>query len=208
MHKLPWLMGNALAGYLDFCVGLLIATLVGNAMGYGAPPILLLWGAVCALLPDTDIVLPILRGRIEGDHRTTLWHRPAATFLGLTVFLLALNLQAGVWAAVGYAALLWHYLHDTPMGGIAWLWPYSDKRFIEPAYTPGTSHEYDMYKEWCLPSYRSVGEVLLGTIVLVYVSQQVSGAMFWVVAFIGTATFVSAFMLWGIMSQRKAEASR
>lgn len=127
------LLGNALAGFLDLGVGALIAAAVLSSLGI--QPVLwhLAAAGVLAVLPDFDILLPIISGREPvGNHRMTFMHRP---LIVIPVVSLAAYLLGGqAWGIVALLCVLWHYLHDTPplsQGGIAWLWPY-DSRYWSP----------------------------------------------------------------------------
>jgi hypothetical protein len=129
MKKLPWLIGNALAGYMDFGLGALIATVVSLWWNVAPEWWYLLIGAFFALLPDLDVVVTILAGKPSNiDHHQTLLHRP--TFM-LPLVALILFISAGAfWSTLATLCLLWHYLHDTKglsEGGVAWFWPVSKK---------------------------------------------------------------------------------
>jgi hypothetical protein len=164
MPSSRWYLANALAGYLDFCMGTLIAAVCAAYAGQAPTVGLLLWGALFALLPDVDLVWPILRGHVRAgyDHRVTLMHRP--------LFVLVLTCAAVSWSGTGLClvvallGLVWHYLHDTP-DGVAWLWPFSARKFLEPQ--PGQPHEKWVEETWCQFSRRGIGEVTAGTVVIV-----------------------------------------
>ena len=107
-------------------IGLLLATLFGQAVGGESSLILLLAGVVSSLWPDVDFIVWVARGHkvdhLAHKHRDLL-HRP---------FALTPLLTLGVWAWLGplyallfCAATLAHFIHDT-IGhgwGIRWFWP-------------------------------------------------------------------------------------
>ena len=121
-----------MAGALDASVGMLIAAALAYGFGLSFSPWLLLFGAFCALLPDFDILLPILQENVVGNHKLTLLHAPSFV-LGLAVILGgmgSLYADSFFWLACPVLCLLWHYLHDTGdwffgSGAVAWGWPYT-----------------------------------------------------------------------------------
>lgn len=154
MEKLRILLANALAGSLDLCMGALIAA--ATLSSFGVHPTLwhLAAGAVLAVLPDFDVVLPILCMReVKGNHHTTLMHRPALIIPAAACAAYAVGGPA--WSMVALLCVSWHYLHDTPplgMSGIAWLWPY-DSRYWSPwgpaePHTGGPGHHEWLKKYW------------------------------------------------------------
>lgn len=178
MKKLKYLFGSALAAFMDFGVGVLIAAVVAEFIGVEIPIWFLAIGGVLALLPDFDIALPILTLRApEGNHRETLFHRP--------VFLLPLATVATwfiggeYWALTTFLCVLWHYIHDTkPLseGGIAWFWPLShnywslmgaeDPKNVNVSTSPA-EHNAWIEKNWLRLSPMLIREVSLGVIALV-----------------------------------------
>jgi hypothetical protein len=164
MHRLLKLGANAMAGFLDFATGALIISLVAQ-IGFGFE--VLLWylpiGGILALLPDFDILWPILTGKkTRGNHHTTLMHRPS--FLMILATVVAWLCGGSLFAITAFVCLLWHYLHDTwPLGDdhIDWAWPF----FERPHRTDITPGEW-LEKYWLQPSKKSVAEIGFGAIFL------------------------------------------
>lgn len=161
-----------MAGFLDLCMGALIASATLSTLGYEVLPWHLAVGAVLAVLPDFDIIIPILTDQknIE-SHHTTLAHRPL--FLLPIATLAAYLLGGSAFALVAFLCVAWHYLHDTPPlspSGIAWLWPF-DTRFVsvfgiqEPK-VGVLSHDEWITKYWLRPTARSVSEIGVGVAAL------------------------------------------
>jgi len=163
MPKIFWFIGNALAGFFDFCIGASIAAIAAALAGRLPTLWMLLWGSFFALFPDADIVKPILLRRpMEGDHHLTWWHCPftlitataaAWWFIGLDVF----------WLVVAVASLLWHYIHDTWTGGIGWLRPFNNRWFGVRSLEP---HSQWLERIWLRPSTRGGVEILAGSVAL------------------------------------------
>src|SRR5258708_5995710 len=127
---MKWYVVNALAGFKDFGVGALIASIIAHVYGIEASVWLLMaflvFGSVMAVLPDFDIIIPILRKKVTGNHRLTLMHRPLLLLPVATTIGFALGGQ--IIAVTVFTCVLWHFTHDSYGGGsIGWLWPFSDK---------------------------------------------------------------------------------
>ena len=158
MEKLRMLLGNALAGFLDLCMGAALAAVTLSA--FGTHPALwhLAIGSVLGVLPDFDIIPAVLLGReAAGNHRATLLHRPL--FVIPAAALAAYLIGGQAWGLAAFACVTWHFLHDTPplsLGGIAWLWPL-DNRYWSPwgpaePHAGGMSHHAWLEKYWLAPS--------------------------------------------------------
>ena len=199
MSKIRWYIGNALAGYWDFCKGILIAALIATAFGKVPSPWLLLWGACMALLPDIlDLVWPVLRGYVPKgyDHRTTLAHTPAAMLLGLSIFFVALiDLADKAWVLTAYLSLLWHYAHDAP-DGLVWGWPFSWRKF--PDRKEKLSHEESLERTWCRASIRSSTEIMAGSLALAVASQFVPGVLSLLCGAVALGTMLFAAAFWSM----------
>lgn len=172
MEKLRMLLGNALAGFLDLSMGAALAAVTLSAFGMQPEPWHLAVGAALAVLPDFDILLPVLRMReVTGNHRTTLMHRPL--LLVPLAALAAFALGGPAWGATAFACALWHFAHDTPplsAGGIAWLWPF-DERYWSPhgaaePRMPGMPHHEWLKKYWLRPSPLLLMEIGAGLMAL------------------------------------------
>lgn len=173
MQRALILVGDFLAGLLDLCMGALIASATLSTLGYEVLPWHLALGAVLAVLPDFDIILPILTDQkgIE-NHHTTIMHRPL--FLIPLAALVAYALGGAAWALLASLCVAWHFVHDTPPlspSGIAWVWPLSEKFLsIYGARDPrvGTMlHDEWVQTYWLRPTVRSVSEIGAGLVALV-----------------------------------------
>jgi hypothetical protein len=171
MKTIPWFYGNALAGFLDFSVGVLIATLTAHFFGVELAWWQLWVGGVLALLPDFDIAFLILaEKRVNSDHHKSPLHKPLL-MLPL-VGLIGYAIGGDYWELTALLCVLWHFIHDTPGfggGGIAWAWPISKKYWSLTGAHPliHASHEEWIRDNWLRPSRMSVREVGLGTLALV-----------------------------------------
>ena len=174
MKKLVWLELDAMAAFMDFAVGSLIAVLVDWALHVGIPPWYLPIGGVLAFLPDFDIIWPILRKfltdrKIVGNHHETLMHRPLLVIPIATT--IAYLIGGWYWAVTTFVCVLWHYVHDTQGfggGGLTWGWPLSEKYWSltgphEPAMM---DHDEWIRKFWMQLTPFSTRELLIGSVAL------------------------------------------
>lgn len=176
MERTRWFLGSALVAYLDLCVGALIGTLVLPLFGIEPTLPALAIAALLAILPDFDLIIPVLSGHVESNHRTSLWHRPIVV---LPLATIAAWIVGGPgWGATAFICVLWHYIHDTPPigdsgSGVAWAWPWSE-RFITPLGVlnaqPWDNYQQELMleKEWLTASPRSIFEIGAGTLILLY----------------------------------------
>lgn len=161
MQKLRILIANGLAGSLDLAMGALIAAATLSSLGIEVELWHLAIGAVLGVLPDFDIVGPILLGHeVEGNHHTTLMHRPILVIPAAALAAYILGGQA--WGLVAFLCVAWHYVHDTPplsQGGIAWLWPL-DSRYWS-LWGPKEPHAGHMdHHEWLRQNWMRVSAML------------------------------------------------
>lgn len=166
MEKLRILLANALAGILDLCVGAAIAATALRLAGAQIAPWHLAVGALLAVLPDLDILWPILSGQeAKGDHHLTLMHRPLLIIPAASLLMYALGGTA--WEIIAFLCVTWHYLHDTPLfgsNGVAWLWPiYSGG--VHP-HGPDVSHHKWLKENWMTLSPRLCMELGAGLVAL------------------------------------------
>lgn len=111
---------------LDIGVGILLSLGVAEWFGVPATPWLVLFGVLCALLPDSDILTLPLLGK---------WHHRMHThypLLYLPLFAAAFIVVEPLYAWIFMLGILAHLIHDTfGIGwGIAWIWPFSARRFL------------------------------------------------------------------------------
>lgn len=107
-------------------------------------PSVLLFAIVCALLPDIDMVPYVLRAHHRPDHRS-FTHYPAVY---LPLALLASIFFDPLYATLFIAGVYLHLLHDTVgIGwGIAWLWPFTPRRFR--FLSPLGNGQWELYTSW------------------------------------------------------------
>jgi hypothetical protein len=178
MDRLIILAANALAGFLDFCVGACVAVCILKYFGAPTPLWVLPIGSLFALLPDFDIVYPILVGLdFKWNHHTTLMHRPI--FLLPVAAIVAYGIAGPVWTLIAFVCVSWHYVHDSRLLGgdhIDWLWP-----LRESPHLPGDPPRW-LRLYWLRPSKKSVAEVCIGLLLLILALKL---AHFYIVAVIG-----------------------
>ena len=118
--------------FLDIAVGILGALGFSRLTGAELEPVLVGFAVACALLPDADALLHIVRGRGFGKsahmHRSLL-HYPLLLIPGVFVLVLPFDLQLAVLASLLVTA---HFVHDSiGIGwGVAWLYPF-DRRLYK-----------------------------------------------------------------------------
>ena len=111
---------------LDIGVGILLSLGVAELFGVEATPLLIVFGIACALLPDIDILTIPLLGK---------WHHRTHTHFPLVYIpfvILAFIFIDPVYATLFTLGVYAHLVHDTfGIGyGIAWLWPFSKRKFL------------------------------------------------------------------------------
>jgi hypothetical protein len=112
---------------LDIGVGVLLALGVAEYFGIPASPWLIAFGIAAALLPDIDVLTILLTKRW---HHRTYTHYP---LLWLPMCALAFVLLPLPYATLLTLGVYAHLIHDTfgiGWWGIAWLWPFSRRRFL------------------------------------------------------------------------------
>lgn len=198
------LLGNAMAGALDVSVGMLIAAAVSYGLGLPFEPWYFLVGALFALLPDSDIAIPILNGTVEGDHRATLMHRPALTLGATALFGAILSAYAGTlfWLFCPVLALLWHYVHDTGgwlfgNGAIAWKWPFTTTfhTFGAVPEEPAMPHSEWVRSHWLMAGALSRKELAAASVCLGLALAIPYGPLAGAVAFL--AASLATLAAWG-----------
>ncbi len=174
LNTLRWFIANGMAGFQDLCVGALVAAAVWRLAEYlhfheSVPWWYILIGSIFALAPDFDVIKDILsKTHITYDHHTTYFHRPIK-FMPTTLSLVAVVGTFGVgfektmvWEVLAIICLLWHYLHDYPLGDgyLNWFYPFTPDKLIP------NDHDVWLQEKWCKPSERSVEEIVVGIVCL------------------------------------------
>jgi hypothetical protein len=126
---------------LDIGVGIILS--LGAAQGFGveATPMFMTTGILFALLPDIDI-LPIF-WRTSYDHRSYPHYPIVHVPIAIGIYMLF----GPVFTTLYVLCLLAHFIHDTVgLGwGIAWLWPFSRRRFI---FLPAARMSRGWFQSW------------------------------------------------------------
>lgn len=159
-----WMIGNALAAALDAAVGMFLVALFGALTETPVALPHLALGALLALLPDADLLPGVLLKDVQGNHRTTYFHKPV--LLVPLAAGIAYGAGGGYWALVAGACVLWHYLHDT-IEGITWLWPLSPKFYSFKGPKDDllvVDHGQWLERTWLNPNERSQTELLLAAL--------------------------------------------
>lgn len=202
MSSFTWHVPHMLAAYMDFGVGILIAA---HLWGHWLRQIPSFWnllgGGVFALLPDFDIVVPILRGDIGFDHHQLWTHFPA--------FMIpiggVLGYFLGGWrvALLGSICVTWHFIHDSPPlgGGIAWTWPLSREYFsLTGAHIPQPPIETirgGIHALWGHANMFAAREILFGTLALSLAAVVLRSRFYmWLAGGIATCVWLAVAMLW------------
>lgn len=172
MQKLLMFAAVGMAMFMDYAFGVL--TIAGVSTYFGVP--LEFWqvaaGALLALLPDVDLIWPILSGnhKAETAHHTSLMHRPIVLLPVATAT--AWYLGGWFWATVTFICVFYHFLHDTKNfcdSGLEWFWPFSEKEwyfFGSEKPLPKLGVQEWIEDRWLRPSSRSVGEIGAGSLAL------------------------------------------
>lgn len=175
MKRLLGLSVTAMAAFMDVAVGALIAALVAKAMGIEPSLVMLVVGSIFALLPDFDIVVPLLiKDNFGYDHHGTILHRPI--IMVPMVAACTYILGGPYWGTAATLCVLWHYIHDTwplNVSGIAWFWPLSDKYVSPRGFDEPVDMPHTQWREtyWHRPSLLSVWELSAGLAAVVVASR-------------------------------------
>lgn len=157
-------LGNGLAAFLDFCMGIFIAHTISAFFNQSPTFQVYIFGAILGLLPDIDVIYMFVhKGLVYGDHhQESLMHRPIVIIPTTTLFA---NLLGGnQWSLITFMCITWHYIHDTKIlgggNGLNWLWPFTKNNPFK------SSHENWVENTWLRPSRKSAIEISLGFILL------------------------------------------
>jgi hypothetical protein len=200
--------GHFFAGCMDFAAGVLVVSVVGAVCGVEVP----LWayplGAFLAVLPDMDIILPVLRASnlLGWDHHQTIMHRPVLVLPTVALLGAVIGFALGnpaFYSLLFFLCVFWHYVHDTRGfggGGIAWFWPVS--RFYWGLFggeVPEDVRDRDtpFYFEWLSPTSLSVREFFLAALFLLAAPMFDQALVPWVTLLEPLFIF-SALLLWSL----------
>jgi len=168
LQKFLYLEAYALAGFMDFGVGVLVAYVFAHVWMIEVTWGVLTLGGFLALLPDLDIVPGILLNTLFPNRRHInisshhLWvsHRPLVMLpASFTLGALLAGSFGGILALI---CVSYHFLHDSLFGGdLNLYWPFGHDA------KPLMSGEEWIERYWMQPSVRSLLETLLGVICLI-----------------------------------------
>jgi len=163
-----WFISHMLAAFMDFGVGILIAVLLWRVVYKTQPSFeVVCLGGFLALVPDFDIVAPILMQGSFVDHHQLPTHFPLFMVPTVAGALWVVN---GRLATLAAPCLLWHFVHDSPPlgGGIAWLWPYSTDYWWFGWHTMSGifGNHVDFMRSWDTPSWFALRELIVGSVAL------------------------------------------
>jgi hypothetical protein len=175
MKKMFYLAANGMAAFMDAAVGSLIAVLIALLLGHP-----LSWwepfaiGAIFGLLPDFDILVPIIWTGITGhklkhQHHESVMHWPLVVLPAATV--VVWYFFGEYWGVAAFFCIAMHYIHDMVMMGYdgpGWFvrlhrtyW--ARRGAVEPA---DSDHKHWIAVNWLRPSLLSVREIAIGDIAL------------------------------------------
>jgi hypothetical protein len=111
----------------DIGIGILLSLFVAHLFDSVATPGLIVLGVVFALLPDIDLLVPQSFSAWIGGHRGLTHYPIIYLIISVVLFFVAPPLIATLFAL----AVFYHLLHDSFIlgWGIAWLWPFSPRKF-------------------------------------------------------------------------------
>jgi len=197
----------AMAAFLDFAVGTLLAVVVGNLMGKQVN----LWysfvGGFLALSPD---LVEMAKARLKwekltNNHHESWDHCPIPMITIGTI--LGCVIGGWYWGIVTFLCLFFHYNHDMEIGnsgGIAFFAPFSRKFFAwwRGFYDPKTSamyrpeNEFDSWirRNWLRPSTMSMREMLIGAISISTATGLTMG--FKIGALLFCLCWIGTWMIW------------
>lgn len=167
-----------LAMFMDIAVGIFIASaFVATGIFESSAPhwFILAAGGVLAVLPDFDLIFPIIGWLFTGknyakNHHETVMHWPL--FLLPVAGVVGGYFGGPYFALMALACVLWHFLHDAsimgPNDSIRWLfrtrpsyWSLIGK--VDPSFIPMAQW---LQKNWLRPTRLSLIEIGLGSVAL------------------------------------------
>lgn len=125
---------------LDIGFGILFSLFIAHAFGVHASVWTIFTGVVFSLLPDIDI-LPIFWPN-KYDHRSWM-HWPIIWIIPIALWFFVFG---PMWGALLLLCIVAHFIHDTiGIGwGVAWLAPFSKRKFLFPNATRRVKHGFFM----------------------------------------------------------------
>ncbi len=200
MKKLYFLIATGMAMFLDLSFGMVFSTVSAKSFDIPIQWWYPLVGAVLAVLPDFDIVWPILARiflgkNIEDNHHASVMHWPLVMLPMVTT--LGWFIGGWCWATLAFGCITFHYLHDALIMGwpAGFVWLTRTKQ--TPIYDPSATLTYDVWIEqkWLQPSKLSTNELATGLcyfgIAIGLVTGSIIAGMF--VTFMG---FVGVLFVW------------
>jgi hypothetical protein len=173
MFKIFYLGAVGLAAFLDLAAGTAFATILGVLSHTELEWWHLVSGALFFVLPDFDLILPILRRvffgeRIAFNHHETVFHWPI--FMIPVVTIVAWAVGGSFWGLLAFFGLVFHYLHDAsnmvPADRLRWFFrPFPQFWSLEKRPDPGYVESDEWIKtRWMQPSAIALRELMIGSI--------------------------------------------
>lgn len=179
-QKLLFLAGVAMAGFLDFAVGALLAAIVGKMMEIPMNVWFLIIGGFIGQSPDlVEMAKARLKGKqaLANGHHESWDHWPM--FMMVLGTMLGLIVGGLYWGIVSFLCLLFHYTHDMEFwgsGGIPFFAPANFRYFAwwrgfddpqtSAMFRPENELDPWIQRNWLRPSWMSVREISVGSIAL------------------------------------------
>ena len=204
MQKVFYLGANGLAAFQDLATGALFAVLLGRLEGVPLEWWYVAGGAFLMVLPDFDLIYPLLRrvltGRhIDSDHHESVFHWPL--FMLPVVTVTAWTLGGSYWGLLAFFCLFFHYIHDgsnrQPEDRILWFFRirpryWSARDQTDPA--KKLNHDQWIQYKWLQPSDLSIREVTIGSIAcglatVLLTTQILPALLIMFIAWAGVITF-------------------
>jgi hypothetical protein len=181
MKTARYLLANLHAGFMDAAVGVFLISLLTYLFGIPFQWWYVPLGAFLTLLPDFDIIVPILKRTFDGlvyhdNHHKSWFHFPF--FMLPLTSLIGYAVGGDAWEVIIFISVLAHYCHDAFMmgkTGIYWLtryqkntWPHDGA--LDPSFIP---HNEWLTKNWLRVSKLMVVESTIGVLALVLASAVI-----------------------------------
>ncbi|MCX6787204.1 MAG: metal-dependent hydrolase [Candidatus Kaiserbacteria bacterium] len=179
-QKLLFLCGIAMAGFLDFAVGALLAVIVGGIMGISVNIWYLIIGGFLGQSPD---LVEMAKARLKGKQALANGHHESWDHWPILMIPLGTAIGFAIgdwyWGIVAFLAILFHYNHDMEIGnsgGIPFFAPFERRYFTwwrgfydpqtSAMYKPETELEPWIQQNWLHPSLMSFREMAFGSVAL------------------------------------------
>jgi len=173
MFRIFYLCAVGLAAFQDLAAGAAFATILGTLSHTQLEWWHIVCGALFFVLPDFDLITPILRRvflgeRIAFNHHETVFHWPI--FMIPMITIAAWSTGDSYWGLLAFFGLSFHYLHDAsnmvPADRLRWIFrPFPKFWSLENRDDPGYVESDEWIKScWMKPSAFAMREIMIGSI--------------------------------------------